>query len=83
MILQVYSNMKMLFCLLNLSIGIKLNQKITKFEKTDQNTFLKTVLITKENGLEVNVMDVEFKNGIQDKFMRVNGKMIKLKDTVE
>ena len=75
--------MKMLFCLLNLSIRIKLNQKITKFEKTDQNTFLKTVLITKENGLEVNVMDVEFKNGIQDKFMRDNGKMIKLKDMVE
>ena len=83
MIVQVCSNMKMLSYLLRLSIGTKSNQKITKFEKTDQSTFSKTVLITKENGLEVNVMDVEFKNGIQDKFTRVNGKMIKLKDTVE
>ena len=75
--------MKMLSCLSRLSIGTKLNQKTIKFEKTDQNTFLKTVLITKENGLEVNVMGEEFKNGIQDKFTKVNGKTTKLKDMAE
>jgi len=38
------------------------------------------VLITKENGLEINAMDEEFKSGIQVKSMRASGKMIKLKD---
>jgi hypothetical protein len=41
------------------------------------------VLITKENGSEISVMDVEFKNGIQVKFMKANGKTIKLKDMAE
>jgi len=77
------SNTKTLFFLLSLSIGTILNQKTTKFEKTDQNMSLKMVLITKENGLEISAMDEEFKSGIQVKFMRASGKTIKLKDMVE
>jgi hypothetical protein len=45
--------------------------------------FFKTVLITRVNGLEINEMGVEFKNGIQVRFMRANGKTIKLKATAE
>lgn len=45
--------------------------------------FLKMVRITRGSGLETNVMGVEFKNGIQVRFMRGNGKTIKLKDMDE
>ena len=82
-ILLAFLNTKTLFFLLNLSTGTTLNQKTTKFEKTDQNTFLKTVPTIKENGSEISVTDVEFKSGIQVKFMRASGKMIKLKDMDE
>ena len=82
-ILQAFLNTKTLFFLLNLSTGTTLNQKTTKFEKTDQNTFLKTVPTIKESGSEISVMDEEFKSGIQVKFMRASGKMIKLKDMDE
>jgi hypothetical protein len=82
-ILLAFLDTKTLFFLLSLSTGTILNQKTTKFEKTDQNTFLKTVPTIKENGSEISVMDEEFKNGIQVKFMRASGKMIKLKDMDE
>lgn len=41
------------------------------------------VLIIRVNGLQINVTAAEFKSGILDKFMRVNGKTIKLKVTDE
>ena len=78
-ILLAFLNTKTLFFLLNLSTGTTLNQKTTKFEKTDQNTFLKTVPTIKENGSRIRSMALGRSCGLMGPRFRASSSMAREK----